>query len=66
MRPFPRIEAARQLLQGDGGSNAGLLNALKGRGKVLVYGFDENMRRITSIDQLKADGQFTNYFPGRS
>lgn len=58
--PITRIDAAKQLLQGD----SGLLKSLKGSEKVLVYGFDENLRRITSIDKLKADGQFTNIFRG--
>jgi len=59
-----RIDAARQLLLGNGAGNEGLLKALKGNGKVLLYGFDENVKRITSIDQMKADGQFTNIFRG--
>ena len=59
-----RIDAARQLLQGNGTGDEGLLKTLNKDGKVLVYGFDENVRRITSIDQLKADGQFTNIFRG--
>jgi len=59
-----RIDAARQLLLGNGAGNEGLIKALKGNGKVLLYGFDENVKRITSIDQMKADGQFTNIFRG--
>ncbi len=62
--PISRIDAAKQLLLGDGSANSGLLKALGPTGKVLVYGFDENERRITSVDQVKADGLFTNIYRG--
>jgi uncharacterized membrane protein len=62
--PMARIDAARQLLLGGGTTGRGLLKTLDSSGKVLVYGFDENERRITSVDQLKADGQFTNIYRG--
>jgi len=62
--PIARIDAAKKILTGGGMMNEGLLKALGKTGKVLVYGFDENVRRITSADQLKADGQFTNIFRG--
>jgi uncharacterized membrane protein len=61
--PISRIDAARRLLVGNG-SDEGLLKTLNRSGKVLIYGFDENVRRITSTDELKADGQFTNIFRG--
>lgn len=59
-----RIDAAKQLLLGEGSKNEGLLKALNRSSKVLVYGFDQDVRRITSTEQLKADGQFTNIFRG--
>jgi uncharacterized membrane protein len=62
--PIARIDAARQLLVGTGIGDEGLLKALNRNGKVLVYGFDEDERRITSLDELKADGQFTDIFRG--
>lgn len=62
--PLTRMEAARQLLLGEGTRNEGLLKALNSSGKVLVYGFDQDVRRITASAQLKADGQFTNIFRG--
>lgn len=62
-KPVSRMDAAHRLLLGNGG-NDGLLKALKQNGKVVIYGFDENVRRITSADELKADGQFTNIFRG--
>jgi uncharacterized membrane protein len=61
--PISRIDAAKQVLLG-GASGPGLIKALGKDAKVLVYGFDENERRITSVDELKADGQFTNIFRG--
>ncbi|MDD5262296.1 MAG: glutamine amidotransferase [Methylacidiphilales bacterium] len=62
--PISRMDAARQLLQGEGTKNEGLLKALNRSGKVLVYGFDQDVRRITATDQLKPDGLFTNIFRG--
>jgi uncharacterized membrane protein len=62
--PLSRIDAARQLLSGDGAGHEGFLKALSRSGKVLVYGFDENVRRVTATGQLKADGQSTNIFRG--
>jgi uncharacterized membrane protein len=62
--PISRIDAAKQLLLGKGAGDSGLLKALAPAGKVLVYGFDENERRITSMDEVKADGQFTNIYRG--
>ena len=62
--PLSRMDAARQLLLGEGAKNEGLLKALNNTGKVLVYGFDQDVRRITATAQLKADGQFTNIFRG--
>ena len=60
-----RMEAVRQLLLGDTAKkNEGLLKAFGRSGKVLVYGFDQDVRRITSAAQLKPDGQFTNIFRG--
>jgi len=61
--PIARIDAAKQVLLGSG-TNEGLVKALSKNGKVLVYGFDENVRRITSNEQLKADGLFTDIFRG--
>ncbi|MDD5348964.1 MAG: glutamine amidotransferase [Chthoniobacteraceae bacterium] len=60
----PRMEAVRQLLTGADGANAGLLQTLGRSGKVLVYGFDQDVRRITAVAELKPDGQFTNIFRG--
>ena len=62
--PISRIDGARQLLLGNGPAGQGLLKALNSSSKVLVYGFDDNERRITSMDELKADGQFTNIYRG--
>jgi len=62
--PLSRMDAARQLLLGEGTKNEGLLKALNHSSKVLVYGFDQDVRRITETAQLKADGQFTNIFRG--
>lgn len=62
--PMTRMEAARQLLLGEGAKNEGLLKTLNRTGKVLVFGFDEDMRRITATAELKPDGQFTNIFRG--
>lgn len=60
-----RMEAARQLLLGDATKKSeGLLKTLNRSGKVLVYGFDQDVRRITSAAQLTPDGQFTNIFRG--
>jgi uncharacterized membrane protein len=61
--PISRIDAAKQILLGSG-SDPGLIKSLGKDAKVLVYGFDENERRITSVDEIKADGQFTNIFRG--
>ena len=61
--PISRIDAAKKLLLGDGG-NEGLIKTLGKKGKVVVYAFDENARRVTSNDQLKAEGQFTNIYRG--
>ncbi len=54
-----RIEAVRQLL-GEGG----LLEELKTKGKVVVYTFDEESRRISAKGELNAEGYFTNIFRG--
>jgi len=59
-----RIDAARQLLMGEGAKNEGLLKALNHSSKVLVYGFDQDVRKVTATAQLKANGQFTNIFRG--
>jgi uncharacterized membrane protein len=62
-KPISREAALRRLLLGQG-AEPGLLKALTRSGKVLIYGFDANLRRITSADELKPDGQFTNIFRG--
>lgn len=62
--PISRMEAARRLLVDGEMKNEGLLKALNRSGRVLVYGFDEDARRITAIGQLKPDGLFTNIFRG--
>jgi uncharacterized membrane protein len=62
--PISRIDAAKQLLLGNGAGSVALLKELGPTGKVLIYGFDENERRITSVDQVKADGLFTNIYRG--
>ena len=63
--PLSRMEAARQLLLGEAAKkNEGLLKTLNRSGKVLVYGFDQDVRRITATAELKPDGQFTNIFRG--
>lgn len=61
--PLTRMDAARQLLLGEA-KDEGLLKTLNRTGKVLVYGFDQDVRRITATAELKADGQFTNIFRG--
>lgn len=58
-----RIDAAKQILLGNG-ANPGLIKGLGKDSKVLVYGFDADERRITSVDQIKADGEFTDIFRG--
>ncbi|MDD5350294.1 MAG: glutamine amidotransferase, partial [Chthoniobacteraceae bacterium] len=62
--PLCRMEAASRLLLGEAGKDEGLLKALNRSGKVLVYGFDEDVRRVTSAAQLQPNGQFTNIFRG--
>lgn len=62
--PISRMDAARQLLLGEASKSEGLLKSLNHSGKVLVYAFDQDMRRITATSQLKADGLFTNIFRG--
>ena len=61
---FSRMAAARRLLLGDGQKDEGFLKKINRSGKVLVYGFDQDVRRITTEAELKADGQFTNIFRG--
>ena len=58
-----RLEAAKKILLGPE-AHGGLLKALPHDSKVLLYGFDENVRRLSSAEDLKADGQFTNIFRG--
>jgi len=62
--PLTRMDAVRQLMLGERGKGEGLLKTLSHTGKVLVYGFDEDVRRITATAQLTADGPFTNIFRG--
>ncbi len=62
--PIARIDAARQILLGGEGAGDGLIKLLGKGGKVLVYGFDENERRIADAAQMKADGQATDIFRG--
>lgn len=62
--PLTRLAAARQLLLGEGVHDEGLLQALSRSAKVLVYGFDQDARRITAVAQLRPDGRFTNIFRG--
>ena len=58
-----RIDAARRLLVGADGKG-GLLKNLPPGNKVVIYGFDENVRRISTPADLKAEGQFTNIYRG--
>jgi uncharacterized membrane protein len=62
--PLSRMDAARKLLLGGGAGGEGLLKALDRSSRVLIYGFDEDARRITSAEQLKAEGQATDIFRG--
>jgi len=62
--PVSRMAAARRLLLGEGTKDEGLLKALSRSAKVLVYGFDENARRIAMTTSLSPDGRFTNIFRG--
>ena len=64
--PVPRMDAVRKLLLGDGAGDEGLVKELNRSSRVLIYGFDENARRITSAEQLKPTGQATNIFRGVS
>jgi len=58
--PVSRLDAARQLLVGDGK----LLARLEKSGKVLLYQFDETVRRSNFQAELKPDGEFTNIYRG--
>ncbi len=57
----PRIDAAKEILQGRGQSK-GLLAGLSEESRILIYGFDQEARRIGNPADLKADGSFTNVF----
>lgn len=59
-----RMDAARQILLGEEAKNEGLLKALNHSGKVVVYAFDQDVRRITATAELKPDGLFTDIFRG--
>jgi len=62
--PISRMDAAKQLLLGESTHNEGLLKALNQSAKVMVYGFDQDVRRITATAELKPNGLFTNIFRG--
>ena len=62
-KTISRIDAAKRLLVGpDGGS--GLLKSLPPGNRVVIYGFDTNVHRVSSTSDLKAEGQFTNIYRG--
>lgn len=58
--PTSRLQAARELLVGKGE----LLSRLGEEGKVILYEFDETVRRTNSKVELKPDGEFTNIYRG--
>ena len=58
--PVSRLDAARELLVGNGK----LLTQLEKSGKVLLYQFDETVRRANFKAELKPDGEFTNIYRG--
>jgi uncharacterized membrane protein len=56
-----RMEAAREVLLGKDG-RLGCLAALAGRTRVVLYAFDQDLRRVGSAEKLEAEGPYTNLF----
>jgi uncharacterized membrane protein len=52
-----RMAAAREILQGPQG-----LQALTGKTRVVLYAFDQDLRRAASVEKLEAEGPYTNLF----